>query len=119
MYEEDILKGLTTDADKARCPSTQELFFAHADIETKLRKTKKKLKKANKNSKKHKKLKKKYKLLLRKYETLSAFLQVERNKTVKGRWDTTIEKSVPEFIKLATVILDRKLPSGKGDGKNN
>ncbi len=118
MYGNDILSGLTTEMNTDRDPSTQEIYSEQADIGEKLRKTKKKLKKVKKNSKKHKKLKQKYKSLRKKYETLSAFLQVERNKTVKGRWDITIEKSVPEFIKLATVIIDRKLPPSKGGGKN-
>lgn len=118
MFDDDILTGLTTDADKDRCPSTQELFYTQADIETKLRKTKKKLKKAKKSGKNQKKLKRKYKSLKQKYEMLSTFLQNEKKTPVKGRWDTTIEKSMPEFIKLATVIIDRKLPPGKGSGKN-
>lgn len=117
MYD-DILSSLAADADKDCCPSTNELFSAQADIEKKLRKTQKKLKKAKKKGRNTKKLKKKYKSLKRKYEKLSAFLQIEKNTSVKGRWDATIEKSVPEFIKLATVILDRKLPPSKGGEKN-
>lgn len=115
---DDILSGLTTEADTESCQSTNGLFSAQADIEGKLRKTKKKLKKAKKKGRNTKKLKKKYKLLKQKYETLSALLQTEKKAHIKGRWDTTLEKTLPEIIKLTTVILDRKLPPGKGGGKN-
>ena len=97
--------------------SKVELPLMQEQVWEQLRKTKKKLKKAKKKGRNAKKLKKKYKSLKRKYEKLSAFLQTERNKTVRGRWDTTIEKSVPEFIRLATAIIDRKLPPSKGGRK--
>lgn len=117
MYD-DILSSLEADADKDCCPSTNELFSAQADIEKKLRKTKKKLKKARKKGKGIKKLKKKYIKLQTKFDQLNSLLAETKKFPKKGRWDATIEKSVPEFIKLATVILDRKLPPGKGGGKN-
>lgn len=118
MFDEDILSGLTTDADTKRCQSNQQLFSAQEDIEKKLRKTKKKLKKAKKKGKDTKKMKKKYKKLQTKFERMNALLAETKKFPQKGRWDTTIEKSVPEFIKLATVIIDRKLPPDKGGGKN-
>ncbi|MCI9626460.1 MAG: hypothetical protein HFI90_06720 [Clostridia bacterium] len=118
MYD-DILSGLPIEADTDHSQSNQQLFSVQEDIEKKLRKTKKKLKKAKKKGKDTKKFKKKYKKLQTKFERMNALLAETKKSSPKGRWDATIERTLPELVKLTTVILDRKLPPGKGGGKND
>jgi len=109
----DVLSGFSLSWSGAGLPSEQDLALMIDDSREKLRKAKKKLKRAKKKGKGGKKLKRKIKRLKKGNEQLKFLLQTAKQEPVRGRWDRTIEKSTPELIKLATVIVDRKLPPPK------
>jgi hypothetical protein len=118
---DNILDGLTPDINNPEFSSKQELSVLREALQEELRKANKKLKRAKKKGKGCKKLKKKIKKLekeikkqKRKNNKPMSSHHTKRQPT-KGRWDVLIEKSVPEMIKFATIIVDRKLPQKNGD----
>ncbi|MDR1891925.1 MAG: hypothetical protein LBQ48_02785 [Oscillospiraceae bacterium] len=97
-----------------KSPSMSEISLMAEDLKEELRKARKKLKRAKKKGKNRKKFKKKIKKLERKCKNLEKPLRDAKRQSAKGRWDGIIERSIPELIKLATVIADRKMPPTKG-----
>lgn len=109
----DILSGITPIISNTESEVAQE-----QDYIDELRRTKKKLKKAKRKGKRGKKQKRRIKKLNKKVRRLNKVIAYIRRMppvvSQRGRWDTVIEKSVPELIKFATVVVDRRLPPSKG-----
>lgn len=100
-----ILDGLSPD----EYPETETPFD---DTKEKLRRAKKKLIKAKKKGKKAKKLRRKVKKLKAQLKCLKLlnYSPAAASQPVRGRWDGVIEKSIPEVIKLATTLANRRHP---------
>lgn len=108
----DILTGFA--------PTIESTSSSDSKVEEKLEDTrddlhraKKKLKKAKKKGKGVKKLKKKIEKLKAKSKKLERKLQdstAQPPAPYRGRWDSLIEKSVPEAIKLANTIVKQVSP---------
>ena len=108
MY--DILDSFTPNVSDAEKTPQNEILAIQEEIREELRKTEKKLKKAKQKGKDGKKFKRKIKKLKKENKKLESLLYNAKQAPCKGRWDGAIEKSIPELIKLATIIVDRKLP---------
>jgi hypothetical protein len=108
MY--DILESFTPSVSNSGQTPENEILAIKEEIREELRKAEKKLKKAKRKGKDGKKFKIKIKKLKKENKKLQSLLYNAKQVTGKGRWDGAIEKSVPELIKLATIIMDRNLP---------
>lgn len=110
----DILESLTPSASNSEQTPKDQLLEMQEQIRAGLRKAEKKLKKAEKMGKAGKKHKQKIKKLKKENKNLQSLLHTAKQASGKGRWHGIIEKSVPELIKLATLVVDRKLlPKGR------
>ena len=111
MYEmNDILESFTPRVSDSEQSPKDEILAIQEEIRKELRKAEKKFKKAKRKGKDGKKFKCKIKKLKKKNKKLQSLLYNAKQTPTKGRWDGALEKSVPELIKLATIIMDRKLP---------
>ncbi|WP_333595471.1 hypothetical protein [Anaerospora hongkongensis] len=111
MYEmNDILESFTPSVPNSEQTPKDQIVAIQEEIREELRKAEKKLKKAKRKGKNGKKFKHKIKKLKKENKKLQSLLYNTKQASTKGRWDGAIEKSVPELIKLATVIVDRKFP---------
>ena len=108
MY--DILDSFTPNVSDAEKTPQNEILAIQEEIREELRKTEKKLKKAKQKGKDGKKFTRKIKKLTKENKQLHSLLYNAKQVPSKGRWDGAIEKSVPELIKFATVLVDRKFP---------
>ena len=106
----DILESFTLSASNSEQTPKDQLLEIQEQIRVGLRKAEKKLKKAERKGKDGKKYKQKIKKLKKEKKKLQSLLYTSKQAPAKGRWDGAIEKSIPELIKLATIIVDRKLP---------
>ena len=106
----DILESFTPSVSDAEETSKNEISAIQDEIRKELRKAEKKLKKAKRKGRDGKKFKRKIKKLKKENKKLQSLLHNAKQVPSKGRWDGAIEKSVPELIKLATIIMDRNLP---------
>lgn len=104
----DILESFKPIASISEQTSDIELLEQKEQLFAKLQKSKKKLEKAKKMGKAGKKHQKKIKKLKAKNKKLQSLLQFAKQAPTKGQWHGVIEKSVPELIKLVTVLADRK-----------
>lgn len=104
----DILESFKPSASISEQPSDLELLERQEQLFAKLQKAKKKLKKAEKMGKAGKKHQKKIRKLKAENKRLQSLLQFAKQAPTKGQWHGLIEKSVPEVIKLVTVLADRK-----------
>ena len=105
----DILESFKPIASSSEQASDLELLERQDKILAELHKARKKLKKAEKAGKSSKNIQKKVKKLKKENKKLQGLLQFAKQAPAKGQWHGVIEKSVPELIKLATIIVDRKL----------
>ena len=106
----DILESFTPNSSDAEQTPNDEILAIKKEISEELRKAEKKLKKAKRNGRDRKKFKRKIKKLKKENKKLESLLYNAKQAPCKGRWDGAIEKSVPELIKFATVLVDRKFP---------
>ena len=104
----DILESFKPIASSSEQASDLELLELQDKILADLHKARKKLKKAEKAGKSSKKIQKKIKKLKKENKKLQGLLQFTKQAPAKGQWHGVIEKSVPELIKLVTVLADRK-----------
>lgn len=104
----DILESFKPIASSSEQSSDFELLERQEQILAELQKARKKLKKAEKKGNSGKKCQKKIKKLKKENKKLQSLLQISKQAPAKGQWHGVIEKSVPELIKLATVLADRK-----------
>lgn len=112
MY--DILDGFTPSISNSEETPRDQLLEIQEQIRARLRKAEKKLKKAERKGKDGKRYKQKIKELKKENKNLQSLLYTAKQAPARGRWHGIIEKSVPELIKLATLVVDRKLlPKGR------
>jgi len=107
MHEiNDVLSGFTTGGNNPEYQSVQYFLEKLEEMQFEIRRTNRKLKKSQEQAELAKKYKKKNRKLKKKYNAAN-------QQSSKRRWDGLIEKSVPKFIDLATVVIDRKLAQPK------
>lgn len=106
----DILESFTTNSSDAEQTPKDEILAIQEELREELRKAEKKLKKAKRKGKDGKKSKLKINKLKKENKRLQSLLYNAKQSHGKGHWNGIFEKSVPELIKLATIIMDRKLP---------
>lgn len=107
----DILESFTPRVSDSEQSPKDEILAIQEEIRKELRKTEKKLKRAKRKGKDGNKFKHKIKKLKKENKKLQSLLYNTKQAPTKGRWDGALEKSVPELIKLVTIIIDRKLPA--------
>lgn len=109
----DVLKDFTPNGNSLESLSKEEMSSLVSDCQEELCEVSRKFEKAKNEGKSGKKLKKKFKKLKKKHKELIELILAAKQQPNKGRWERIIERSAPELVKLATMVIDRKLLSPK------